>query len=64
MVPQGSFPPAALFVVAIVGTTTPSDSRCAALDFAFGAACRPLPYFPFVCVTTHHPTRKHPTTYL
>ena len=34
--PQGPFPPAALFVAAIVGTTIPSDSRCAALAFAFG----------------------------
>ena len=34
--PQGPFPPVALFVAAILGTTTPSDFRCAALDFAFG----------------------------
>ena len=34
--PQGPFPPAALFVTAIAGTTIPSDSRCAALAFAFG----------------------------
>jgi hypothetical protein len=33
---QGSFPPAALFVAAITSTTTPSDSRCARLDFAIG----------------------------
>src|SRR3990172_5133836 len=33
---QGPFPPATLFVVAIDSTTTPSDSRCAGLDFAFG----------------------------
>src|SRR5438132_12317596 len=41
--PQGPFPPATLFVVAIDGTTIPSDSRCAALDFALGlyeAPCR------------------------
>ena len=34
--PQGSFPPAALFVAAIRGTTTPSDARCARLAFAVG----------------------------
>src|SRR6185503_6872930 len=34
--PQGSFPPIALFVAMIRGTTTPSDLRCAALDFAVG----------------------------
>src|SRR5262245_16060781 len=41
--PQGPFPPVALFVATIDGTTVPSDSRCAALDFAFGlyeAPCR------------------------
>ena len=34
--PQGPFPPAALFFAPIAGTTAPSDSRCAALAFAFG----------------------------
>ena len=34
--PQGPFPPAAFFVTAINGTAVPSDSRCAAPDFAFG----------------------------
>ncbi len=34
--PQGPFPPAAFFVTAIFGTTVLSDSRCAALAFAFG----------------------------
>src|SRR5688572_5680358 len=34
--PQGPFPPVALFVATIAGTTVPSDSRCAAPDFAFG----------------------------
>src|SRR5229473_2604508 len=34
--PQGPFPPAALFVATITGTTVPSDSRCTALAFAFG----------------------------
>src|SRR5438477_10586291 len=34
--PQGPFPPSTLFVVAISGTTIPSDSRCAALDLALG----------------------------
>src|SRR5713226_8590558 len=34
--PQGPFPPAALFVATITGTTVPSDSRCAAPDFTFG----------------------------
>lgn len=42
--PQGPFPPAALFFTAFVSvlratvfsTTIPSDSRCAALNFAFG----------------------------
>src|ERR1700731_4597394 len=41
--PQGPFPPATLFAVAISGTTIPSDSRCARPDFAFGLygrACR------------------------
>jgi hypothetical protein len=32
----GPFPPVALFVAAIVGTTIPSDFRCAAVAFAFG----------------------------
>src|SRR5687768_16024142 len=34
--PQGPFPPVALFVATIRGTTTPSDARCAALAFAVG----------------------------
>src|SRR5438045_960884 len=34
--PQGPFPPAALFVAAIRGTTTPSDARCRALTFTIG----------------------------
>src|SRR5436190_23505160 len=34
--PQGSFPPVALFVAAIAGTTIPSDSRCARCDLAIG----------------------------
>src|SRR5919204_3177661 len=34
--PQGPFAPRALFVARLVTTTVPSDSRCAALDFASG----------------------------
>ena len=34
--PQGPFPPVALFVAALTGTTVPSDSRCTRRDFAFG----------------------------
>src|SRR4051794_23707173 len=34
--PQGPFPPVALFVATIRGTTAPSDTRCAARDFAMG----------------------------
>jgi hypothetical protein len=34
--PQGPFAPRALFVARLVTTTVPSDSRCAALDFAGG----------------------------
>jgi hypothetical protein len=49
--PQGSFPPAALFCAAFVpaarapvfGTMTPSDSRCAAVDFATGLYDAPCP---------------------
>src|SRR3972149_5217709 len=41
--PQGSFPPVTLFVVAIDGTTTPSDSRCTELDFTFGLYEPPRP---------------------
>jgi hypothetical protein len=39
----GPFPPAALFCAAIVGTTTRSDSRCTARDFASGLYARPCP---------------------
>src|SRR5678815_314527 len=41
--PQGSFPPVAFFVATIVGTTCPSDFRCAMFAFALGlyeASCR------------------------
>jgi len=41
--PQGPFPPATLFVVAIHGTTTPSDSRCTELAFTFGLYEPPRP---------------------
>src|SRR6266496_6868479 len=34
--PQGPFPPTAMFVAAITGTTVSSDSRCTAPDFTFG----------------------------
>jgi hypothetical protein len=34
--PQGPFPPTALFVAVIDGTTIPSDSRSTRPDFAFG----------------------------
>src|SRR5882672_3446254 len=41
--PQGSFPPAAFFFTAILGTTAPSDSRCAPPAFALGLCGRSLP---------------------
>src|SRR5437899_5153015 len=41
--PQGSFPPAAFFFTAIIGTTAPSDSRCAPAAFALGLYGRSLP---------------------
>ena len=41
--PQGPFPPVALLVAALAGTTTPSDSRCPALDFTFGLYEPPRP---------------------
>src|SRR6266853_2335242 len=49
--PQGPFPPAALFVTtfvpagrpAVCSTSIPSDSRCTALDFAFGLYEPPCP---------------------
>src|SRR5258708_1662835 len=41
--PQGSFPPAAFFFTAILGTTSPSDSRCAPPAFALGLYGRSLP---------------------
>src|SRR5688572_10127756 len=41
--PQGPFPPAALFVATLVGTTTPSDSRCAPPAFALGLYGRSSP---------------------
>src|SRR6266508_4115885 len=41
--PQGPFPPAAFFVAAITGTLIPSDSLCAATDFAFGLYGAPCP---------------------
>lgn len=39
----GTFAPVALLVAAIVTTTVPSDSRCAALAFAFGLYEPPVP---------------------
>jgi hypothetical protein len=41
--PQGPFPTPALCCAGIDGTTTPSDSRCAATAFAFGLCGAPGP---------------------
>lgn len=40
---QGSFPPTALCSATLTGTMTPSDSRCAALDFTIGLYEPPCP---------------------
>ena len=40
---QGPFPPGAFCCTPIDGTTTPSDSRCATLDFTIGLYERPCP---------------------
>src|SRR3954466_407382 len=78
--PQGPFPPAALFCTAFVrearaplsGTTIPSDSRCAAADFAFGlygAVCPdvgradgPLVFRTAPCTRAAPPTPPEPST--
>ena len=41
--PQGPFPPVALFVAALTGTTVPSDSRCTRRDFTVGLYAPPCP---------------------
>ena len=68
--PQGSFPPAALCCAALLGTMTPSDSRCAAPAFTFGlcetrrpepgCADGPLVFRPPPCPRAAPPTPPRP----